>query len=92
MKIWHLLSETDLFDTLLSTEAFTVDEIQSFDGRKKKEQWTPLTVERCEPESGLALGDAPGFAVPVFSERALKVLRPLIKDSVRHDGFGCDRL
>lgn len=49
MKIWHLSCASDQFDSLLPVVNFTVDEIQSFDGRKKKEQWTPLPIVRCEP-------------------------------------------
>lgn len=35
-----------------------------------------------EPEKQLALSDSPGFTIPVFSENAIKLLYPLIVDSV----------
>lgn len=81
MKIWHLFFEVDLYDNLIPVREFTAEEIQSFDGRKKKENWKPLPVKRMEPEKGLELSDAPGFTIPVFSRRALEVLRPLIQNS-----------
>ena len=40
-----------------------------------------------EPEKNLPLSDAPGFTIPVFSRRALEVLRPLIKDSIEELEF-----
>jgi len=82
MKIWHLFFEVDKYENLIPNRKFTADEYQSFDGRRKKEKWSPLSVKRMEPEKGLGLSDAPGFTIPVFSNKALEVLRPLIKDSV----------
>lgn len=82
MKIWKLFFEVDEYDNLMSEKALTADEIQSFDGRKKKENWIPLPVKRMEPEKNLPLSDAPGFTIPVFSRRALEVLRPLIENSI----------
>lgn len=87
MKIWHLNFELDEYDNLMPEKAFTADEIQSFDGRKMKENWMPLPVKRMEPEKNLPLSDAPGFTIPVFSGRALEVLRPLIKDSIEELEF-----
>ena len=82
MKIWQLLFEVDKYDNLIPVKGFTADDIQSFDGRKKKEFWEPLPVMRMEPEKNLELSDAPGFTIPVFSKTALEILRPLIQNSV----------
>lgn len=82
MKIWKLRFEVDEYDNLMPVRAFTADEIQAFDGRKHKKRWKPLPVTRMDPEKGLELGDAPGFTIPVFSKKALDILRPLIQDSV----------
>lgn len=82
MKIWKLDFEVDKYDNLLPVKRFTVEEIQSFDGRKMKDTWKPLPVKRAEPEKKLELSDAPGFTIPVFSKKALEILRPLIQDSI----------
>lgn len=82
MKIWQLYFEVDEYDNLVPVRAFTADEIQSFDGRKRKDCWKPLPVRRMEPEKKLELSDAPGFTIPVFSKKALEVLRPLIQNSI----------
>ena len=82
MKIWQLQFEVDMYDNLIPIKELTADEIQSFDGRKKKDGWKPIPVKRMEPEKNLELGDAPGFIIPVFSKRALEILEPLIYDSI----------
>ncbi len=82
MKIWQLQFEVDKYDNFIPIREFTADEIQSFDGRKKKDIWEPLPVKRMEPENKLELGDAPGFIIPVFSKKALEILRPLIQNSI----------
>jgi len=82
MKIWQLHFEVDKYDNLIPVREFTADEIQSFDGRKHKDIWKPLPVKRMEPEKELELSDAPGFTIPVFSKKAMEILRPLIQNSV----------
>lgn len=82
MKIWKLHFEVDEFDNLIPVKKFTADQILSFDGRKMKDNWKPLLVKRAEPEKELKLSDAPGFTIPVFSKKALEVLRPLIQNSI----------
>ena len=90
MKIWQLGFDVNSFDNLIPVKGFTADEIQSFDGRTKKNNWNPLHVKRMEPEKGLALGDAPGFTIPVFSKKALDVLLPIISDSVEILDLVCE--
>lgn len=82
MKIWKLYFEVDKYENLIPIRAFTADEIQSFDGRKKKDIWKRLPVKRMEPEKKLELSDAPGFTIPVFSKKAVEILRPLIQNSI----------
>lgn len=81
MKIWHLKFEVDQYDNLEPVEEFMFEKIHSFDGRKLKANWEPLPVRRMEPKKKLALSDAPGFIIPVFSKRALDILYPLIQNS-----------
>lgn len=82
MKIWKLNFELDLFDNFVPDKEFTVEEIHSFDGRTKLRNWVPIKVKRMEPEKNLALSDAPGFLFPVFSQKALECLYPMIKNYV----------
>lgn len=82
MKIWQLYFEVDDYDNLIPEREFTAEEIQSFDGRKRKDTWKPLPVKRMEPEKELELSDAPGFSIPVFSKKALDILRPVIRNSI----------
>ena len=82
MKIWQLNFELDEYDNLIPIRDFTVEEIQSFDGRSHLSQWKPIQVKRMEPEKGLELSDAPGFTFPVFSRNALECLKPLISKNV----------
>lgn len=81
MRIWQLSFDVDNFDNFIPEIKFSADEVQSFDGRSKKSSWTPLKVKRMEPEKELALGDAPGFTIPVFSKRAIEILTPVISGS-----------
>jgi len=82
MKIWQLNFELDKYDNLMPEKEFTVQEIQSFDGRKHLDNWNPIKVKRMEPEKKLELSDAPGFLFPVFSQKAIDCLFPLICDNV----------
>lgn len=81
MKIWQLSFDVDSFDNFIPEKEFSADVVQSFDGRSQKANWVPLKVKRMEPEKGLALGDAPGFTIPVFSRRALNILSSIISES-----------
>ena len=82
MKIWKLDFKVDEYENFMPIKNFTYEEIRAFDGRKHLEKWKPLPVERMEPEKKLQLGDAPGFTIPVFSKRALEILRPLIQSDI----------
>lgn len=82
MRIWQLNFELDEYDNLVPLQKFTVEEIQSFDGRRHSDNWKPIQVMRMEPEKKLELSDAPGFIIPVFSKKALECLHPLIKNEV----------
>ena len=81
MKIWQLNFEVDSFDNFIPEKEFSADELQSFDGRTQKANWIPLKVKRMEPEKGLALSDAPGFTIPVFSMKALNIIESIICES-----------
>ena len=81
MKIWKLKSDLERYDSL--TTVYDCDlESLTFDGSSKKAGWKPIKVERMDPKKYSELGDAPGFDVPMFSERAVRILHPLIGKSV----------
>ena len=82
MRIWKLFSEVDKYENLIPVKKLTVDQRHAFDGRKLKPSWKPLAVKRMGSPGKLELSDSPGFTIPVFSEKAMKVLRPLISDSI----------
>ena len=84
MKIWKLNFEMDGFDNLIPVKEFTVDEIQSFDGRSHLNDWNSVEVKRMEPEKKLNLSDAPGFTFPVFSRKALECLSLLISKNAEY--------
>ena len=84
MKIWKLNFEMDEFDNLIPVKEFTVDEIQSFDGRSHLDDWNSVEVKRMEPEKKLDLSDAPGFTFPVFSRKALECLSSLISKNAEY--------
>ena len=81
MKVWKLYFELNKYDSLVP-ESITLDELQSFDGRRKKDSWRPLSLERMEPGKKLELSDAPGYNLIIFSKKALNTLSPLIQDSI----------
>lgn len=81
MRIWQLHFDGDNYESFMPVKFPSVEEIQTFDGRPKKDSWIPLKVERMHPETGLELSDTPGLFLPVFSKRAADILLPLIKDS-----------
>lgn len=82
MKIWQMQFDADNYDSFLPVEWPTVKEMQTFDGRCKKNEWIPLKVMRMHPERNLNLGDTPGLFLPVFSKHAVDILFHLIEDSV----------
>jgi len=82
MKIWQLNFELDEYDNFIPEREFTFEERKTFDGRKHLKKWKPLPVKRMEPEKKLELSDAPGFTIPVLSKKAVKCLKPLIRENV----------
>lgn len=83
MRIWKLDFELDKYDNLTFKEKLSIEEIQSFDGRPKKNYWKNKEVVRLEPEKKLAFSDAPGLLahLPVFSEKAIGVLNKFLENT-----------
>ncbi|MBE5862793.1 MAG: hypothetical protein E7295_08080 [Lachnospiraceae bacterium] len=83
MKIWKLSALLNEYVVLEGIKDYSLEEIRSFDGRRKSTEWDPLIVKRSIDSAKRELSDFPGFILtPVFSERALRFLLDLIKDDV----------
>ncbi|MCF0130795.1 MAG: hypothetical protein HUJ71_03665 [Pseudobutyrivibrio sp.] len=89
MKVWKLNFELDNYDNLISIPPFSIEDINELDGRRLLGKWQTRKVVRMEPEKNLPLGDAPGFTIPVFSERALCYLRELIRENIEELPLEC---
>ncbi len=78
MKIWILDSDVDKYENLMWKEDFNLDEVQSFDGRKKTKDWNPIKVKRMYDRE---FSNTPGFSshIPVFDATATNVLRDLLE-------------
>ena len=89
MKIWQLCFDVNNYANLQAIPPLTADEIQSFNGSKKLADWSPRRVEPIEID--LELGDAPGFTIPVFSQKACDVLVPLMEHDVELLPLTCSK-
>lgn len=84
MNIWKLGFEVDRYDNLTAEPEMGIEELQSFDGRSKKDQWIPRTFVKLEPEKKLPLSNAPGFLahIPIFDKKSVDLLNGYLKDAV----------
>ena len=89
MKIWQLCFDVNNYANLQAIPPLTADEIQSFNGSKKLADWSPRRVEPIETD--LELGDAPGFTIPVFGQKACDVLVPLMEHDVELLPLACSK-
>ena len=88
MKIYKLNYDVDRYDSLIPLSGIT--DIPRFDGTRRKQIWKPVKVCRMEPEKNNPLGDAPSFAFPIYSSRAINILSNIIQDSVELLPLMCD--
>ena len=89
MKIWQLSFDVNNYTNLQAVPPLTADEIQSFNGTKKLSSWSPRQVEPIKTD--LKLGDAPGFTIPVFSQKACDALMPLMEQDVELLPLACSK-
>lgn len=82
IKIYQLHFDNEHYDYFIPEQNFPIGELHTFDGRPKKNEWTPLTVRRANWRKGMELSDAPCCTFPVFRREVLDALRPLIAGSV----------
>ncbi|MBE5951418.1 MAG: hypothetical protein E7260_07450 [Lachnospiraceae bacterium] len=78
MKIWILDCDVNEYENLLWEEELNLDEIRSFDGRKKEQDWRPIKV-KCM--YGRKKGNTFGFSahIPVFDKTAVNVLSDFLE-------------
>jgi hypothetical protein len=82
MKIWILDCELDEYENFDDVEDLSIDEINSFDGRNKLDNWKPIVVEKMDGDG--ELGNTPAFHshIPVMDKKALEVLNDLLNYGV----------
>lgn len=106
MDVWEYIEDVDNYQGVLPVNREATDlMIGQFKGRPVPKPWEPLAVYYPSREDlaggqegvlwepgDVKRGDFPciGGAVPVFTERAVKTLRPLIGDSVEILPLVCD--
>lgn len=81
MNIWRLRFELDMYDNLTPAKKWSIERIQSFDGREQADGWKNVKAVRLEPEKKLPLSNAPGFYshIPVFNKKVVDALSAELK-------------
>lgn len=89
MKIWILDCDVNKYENLMWEKKLNIEEVQSFDGRKKINDWNPIKVKRMYDRE---FSNTPGFSahIPVFDEKALSSLRDLIEDNAEVLPLDCE--
>lgn len=84
MKVWKVLFCTDNYDHLKPVKGIDIDEIQTYDGRKKMADWQPIEVVKLEPEKNMELSNAPRLftSLPAFDSVAKSVLENCCEEAV----------
>lgn len=83
MKVWKMWRVNQKYDDLVPVDEYTVEEMQSYDGRSHKDSWIPKEVKRMQPANKRLLGDLSSYlGEPVFSFNALEKLSDLIDNDV----------
>lgn len=89
MKIWHLDADVNNFENLTPIKEKDWN-ILRFDGTRLLDAWTPVAVRVIEEREK---SDTPGLSggIPVFSPKAVEVLKDLMEDSVEILPLRCRR-
>jgi hypothetical protein len=90
MGFYIAIPDSDEFDSLLPLDSEDWDVFERFDGRPLAASWSPVPVK---VYVGKRRGDFPSLLadVPVFSERALHVLGPLMGSSIEALPLQCKK-
>lgn len=77
MKLWKLDCDVDNYENLAWKNKISIDELQSFDGRKKAGSWKPVRLERIYDR---AYGNSIGLIahIPVFDRKAAETLNDFL--------------
>jgi hypothetical protein len=80
MKIWRLDSDVNYYENLIPIKEEDWDKLL-FRGKNLADEWTPVPVRILEESKA---SDSPGLdsSAPVFSEKAVEMLKDLIDSSV----------
>lgn len=89
MKIWILDCDVDHYENLTWKGQLDIDYIQSFDGTKKTENWSPMKVQRMYDRE---FSNTPGLSphIPVFDEKAICVLGDLLAGNAEILPLDCE--
>ena len=79
MDIYKFDLDSNKYHGLIYPDDSTDDIFDSFEGQSLIGTWVPVVMEVDETQEK---GDFPSFEVPIISERAWKVLQPLINKDV----------
>ena len=86
MKIWSLEEDINNYEHITLAEGNDtnwIDFRDMFQGKRIKENWTPIEVHLIEHKGSLKRGDMPYLSPgkPVFTSRAVKILSDLLQGS-----------
>ena len=82
MKIYKFRPDVNNYRGITLCDEPSYEFFNQFDGRSLSSSWKTINVKEYEEDEGLERGDTPGFTIPVLNERALSIIKPLIKDDV----------
>ena len=88
MKIWMLDCDVDKYENLC-LDSLVLDEVKSFDGREKINDWKPVKVKRMYDRQ---FSNTPGFLphIPVFDKKAIYILGDLLKGNAEILPLDCE--
>lgn len=91
MEVFILTADSDKYRPLVIPGSLRNEEV-AFDGRSRRDEWTPVYVKMSEAKKKWAIGDFPslGRTAPVFSRRAAEALRDPLCASGELLPLACD--
>lgn len=89
MTIYRIVPDSDTYHSLSIIDSEHVEIFRQFTGKSLAHSWFPVQVRIFRAKKS---GDFPSLLshVPIFSERALQILRPLISNSLEALPLKCD--
>src|SRR5947209_3219006 len=83
MTVWEIIQDSNNYNSILLSDHNDWPTLEKFAGQSLKISWQAIDVYTPEEEIHLS-GDFPALTrrVPVFSEKTLMALQPLLADSI----------